>query len=113
MVPAGVLPGIFLTTAATAILEVSLVRLLSVAQWQHFAFLVVSIALLGFGANGSFLFSFPGLCRRGGPIGLAFMFVVWLLSLLALTSIWKVSASSSGSPNTSERRTPCRCLKRS
>jgi len=64
MVPAGIFPGIFLTTTATLILEISLIRLLSVAQWHHFAFLVVSIALLGYGASGAFLFSFPDFFSR-------------------------------------------------
>jgi len=41
-------------------LESTLTRLLAVAQYYHFAFLVVSLALLGFGASGSFLAIFPG-----------------------------------------------------
>lgn len=35
--------------------EVSLLRILLVASWHHFAFLVISIALLGFGASGTIL----------------------------------------------------------
>lgn len=41
--------------AATLLLEGTLTRLLAVAQFYHFAFLVISLALLGFGASGSFL----------------------------------------------------------
>jgi hypothetical protein len=41
--------------AAALLLESALTRLLAVAQFYHFAFLVVSLALLGFGASGSFL----------------------------------------------------------
>jgi hypothetical protein len=41
--------------AATLLLESTLIRLLAVAQFYHFAFLVVSLALLGFGASGSLL----------------------------------------------------------
>ena len=41
--------------AAALLLESALTRLLAVAQYYHFAFLVVSLALLGFGASGSFL----------------------------------------------------------
>ncbi|MGE5252626.1 MAG: hypothetical protein ACM3N7_01580 [Planctomycetaceae bacterium] len=59
--------GIFLTSAATMTLELSIIRLLSVAQGHHFAFLVVSMALLGYGASGSFLSSFPSLLRRDLP----------------------------------------------
>ena len=41
--------------AATLLLEGALLRLLAVAQFYHFAFLVVSLALLGFGASGTLL----------------------------------------------------------
>ena len=45
--------------AAALMLESTLTRLLAVAQYYHFAFLVVSLALLGFGASGSLLSIFP------------------------------------------------------
>jgi hypothetical protein len=51
--------GVFTLSAAALILESSLTRLLAVAQYYHFAFLVVSLALLGFGASGSLLTLFP------------------------------------------------------
>jgi spermidine synthase len=47
--------GIFLLSAATLVLEIALTRLFAVAQGYHFAFMAVSIALLGFGASGSVL----------------------------------------------------------
>jgi hypothetical protein len=47
--------SLFLLSAATLIFEINLTRLFSVAQFYHFAFLVVSLALLGFGAAGSYL----------------------------------------------------------
>jgi len=64
MIPFPFFLGIFLTSAATLTLQISLTRLLSVAQGHHFAFMVVSMALLGYGASGSFLASFPALWRR-------------------------------------------------
>ena len=46
--------------AATSIValsyEILLMRLLSIGQWHHFAYMVISMALLGFGASGSILF---------------------------------------------------------
>jgi len=47
--------GIFLLSFATLLLELSLTRVLSVALWYHFGFLVISTALLGFGASGTIL----------------------------------------------------------
>ncbi|MEA3351920.1 MAG: hypothetical protein U9Q82_15015, partial [Chloroflexota bacterium] len=46
---------------ATLLFESALTRLLAVAQFYHFAFLVVSLALLGFGASGTLLSVFPRL----------------------------------------------------
>lgn len=44
--------GILLLSLATLLLELALTRVLSVALWYHFGFLVISTALLGFGASG-------------------------------------------------------------
>jgi hypothetical protein len=46
---------ISLIAAASLLFESSLTRLLAVAQYYHFAFLVISLALLGYGASGTFL----------------------------------------------------------
>jgi hypothetical protein len=56
--------GIILLSTATLLFEITLTRVFSVAQWYHFAFMVVSLALLGFGASGSFLSLFPRLMAR-------------------------------------------------
>lgn len=47
--------SLFLISFSLFIYQVSLLRILSVADFYHFAFLIVSIALLGFGISGSFL----------------------------------------------------------
>jgi SAM-dependent methyltransferase len=50
--PRAVYPGLLLLAAATLLLEVALARILSVALWYHFAFMVVSTALFGMGFAG-------------------------------------------------------------
>ncbi len=35
--------------------EILLMRLLSIVQWHHFAYMIISLALLGYGASGSFI----------------------------------------------------------
>ena len=47
--------GVAALAAASLLLESTLTRLLAVGQFYHFAFLVVSLALLGFGASGTVL----------------------------------------------------------
>src|SRR6516164_11121582 len=44
--------GIFCLSLATLLLELAFMRVLSVANWYHFGFLVISMALLGFGTSG-------------------------------------------------------------
>ena len=46
---------LLLISAASLCYEINLTRLFSISQFYHFAFMVVSIALLGFGASGTFL----------------------------------------------------------
>lgn len=47
--------GIFLIALSTLLLEFTLTRVLSVSLWYHFAFMIISVALLGFGVSGVFL----------------------------------------------------------
>ena len=63
-----VLTAVALLSAATLGYEVLLTRLLAIVQWHHFAFMVISIALLGFGASGAFLMVFGDRIRLpAGP----------------------------------------------
>jgi len=55
--------GLLLLSAAGLTFEIDLTRLFSVAQFYHFAFMIVSIALLGYGASGTVLAISPGLGR--------------------------------------------------
>ena len=80
---------------ASLLLEGSLTRLLAVAQFYHFAFLVVSLALLGFGASGSLLTTFPGLAAPA-------MLMLWRIILSASTPAQR---STPLSPSTRQRWT--------
>src|SRR5450432_4097141 len=48
------LAGLALTSFSALLLELALTRLFSVVLFYHFAFLAISIALLGLGAGGVF-----------------------------------------------------------
>jgi hypothetical protein len=52
---AGYLLTIAVISGATLAYEVLLLRLFSLIQWHHFAFMVISLALLGYGVSGVFL----------------------------------------------------------
>ncbi|MDH3375578.1 MAG: SAM-dependent methyltransferase, partial [Gammaproteobacteria bacterium] len=47
--------AIAIISAAAVGYEILLINLLSIMQWHHFAYMVISMALLGFGASGTFL----------------------------------------------------------
>jgi hypothetical protein len=75
--------GVFLLSMAGLCLEITLTRIFSLAQWYHFAFMAVSIALLGFGASGSFLSLFPNLAKRNLNKRLATLSALLALGILA------------------------------
>ncbi len=56
-----VLPLVFIASFASLAYELSLIRVFSITLSYHFAFMVVSIAMLGIGASGTLLFVMPRL----------------------------------------------------
>ena len=85
------LAGVFLVSAATLSLEICLIRYFSISQHYHFAFLVVSIAFMGYGASGSFLAARNKMDRRGTGKFLSFTTLLFsgsiLISFLLTNSI--------------------------
>lgn len=59
--------SLFLLSVATLVFEINLTRLFAVAQFYHFAFMIVSLALLGFGASGTLLALIPAWAQRQRP----------------------------------------------
>ncbi|MBT8364921.1 MAG: hypothetical protein KJP23_09455, partial [Deltaproteobacteria bacterium] len=49
------LSAVFFVSVSTLAFEVLLTRVFSIGQWNHLSFMVISIALFGFGASGTFL----------------------------------------------------------
>jgi len=47
--------SVAILSAGVLAYEILLTRLLSIVQWHHFAYMIISLALLGFGASGTFL----------------------------------------------------------
>jgi hypothetical protein len=50
-----ILTAVFLLSLSSLALEVLLTRVFSISQWNHLSFMVISIALFGFAAAGTFL----------------------------------------------------------
>jgi spermidine synthase len=73
-------PGVALVAGATIVYEVALTRIFSIAYGYHFAFLAMSLGLLGFGVSGTLLALRPG--WRQGLTGLR---LGWLAAAASLT----------------------------
>jgi spermidine synthase len=70
---------IFFTSVSVLAYEILLIRLLSIGWWHHFAYMVISLALLGFGASGMLLFLFYKHMKR--------TLDPWLILLAVLTAL--------------------------
>ncbi len=81
--------GIFCVSATTLLLEITLTRIFSVTQGYHFAFMAVSLALLGFGASGTALAVWPRIAGRDIRVALA-----WFSAGLAVTSVGGLLATN-------------------
>jgi hypothetical protein len=55
--------GVSLTSMSALALEIVLTRIFSVTMWYHFAFLAISLALMGSATAGVVLYFFPALTR--------------------------------------------------
>jgi len=60
--PGPPLISVGLISAAALAYEILLMRLFSIVHWHHFAYMMISLALLGYGASGTFL------ALAGGPL---------------------------------------------
>lgn len=79
--------GIFLMCCGTLLLELSLTRVMSVTLWYHFGFLVISTALLGFGASGVALALWRRL-REEMPLDRSLSVLAFLFGVTAVASFW-------------------------
>jgi MFS family permease len=79
--------GIFLLCFGTLLLELSLTRVMSVTLWYHFGFLVISTALLGFGASGVTLALWRRL-REKMPLDRSLSVLALLFGVTTVASFW-------------------------
>ena len=47
--------SVFIISTCTLAYEILLMRLFSIIQWHHFAYMIISLSLLGYGASGTFI----------------------------------------------------------
>ncbi len=76
------LVSLAMASGAALAYQLQLVRLFSIIQWHHFAYMIISLALLGYGASGTFL----SLFRRPMEtwLGQAYIACIAMFAILAL-----------------------------
>lgn len=65
-------PAVAVISAAILAYEVLLVRLFAIVQWHHFAYMAISVALLGFGVSGALLAVFKAWVEQRAAAVFAF-----------------------------------------
>jgi len=79
--------SLFLISFSIFLYQVCLLRILSISDYYHFAFLIVSTALLGFGISGSFLYFFINKFKDQNFILLLFSFCFSVSVVVSFISI--------------------------
>lgn len=74
--------GVFLVSGSTTMLEIALTRVFSVSLWYQFGFMIISTALLGFGASGTYLAVKKGALTGDIRLKLARSAVLYSISIL-------------------------------
>lgn len=80
---------IFTVSLSALLLEFTLTRVLSVTLWYHFAFLVISVAMLGLGISGIVLALFRKILNTESEKILPFLSLLYGISILL--SFWMIN----------------------
>ena len=84
----GVPFSIGITSMTLIAFQLVIMQILSITQWHHFAYMVISMAMLGFGAAGTFLALFRQWLRQHFSMALPLLYLLTGLSMAA--SSWMV-----------------------
>jgi hypothetical protein len=76
------LPAVLLVSAAAIAYEILLMRLLSIVQWHHFAYMIISLALLGYGTSGTFIALFRRRLQPRFPTAFGLSALLFAVSMI-------------------------------
>jgi len=86
-----VLVAIGLLSAAAIAYEILLTRLFAITLWHHFAYMVISLALLGYGGSGTLLTFASRLLLKGFGLSFAAFAAAFGLTAVGCTALaWRV-----------------------
>jgi len=67
--------AVAILSAAIVSYEIQLIHFFTIVQWHHFAYMIISIALLGFGASGTVISVYRKWCLRHSDFLLPFLMI--------------------------------------
>jgi hypothetical protein len=76
------LVAILLVSTAAIGYEILLMRILSIVQWHHFAYMIISLALLGYGASGTAIALFRERLGRHFDVAFASSAILFSIAML-------------------------------
>lgn len=83
--------SIGLLSAAIIAFQLALMQILSIVQWYHFAYMIISIALLGFGAAGTVLSIFRSRLLNHIETILPFLMIATGITMALVTDVSQLS----------------------
>ncbi|HDZ58981.1 MAG TPA: spermidine synthase-like protein, partial [Ignavibacteriales bacterium] len=83
--------SLVLISIAIIAYQIALIQILSIVQWYHFAYMIISVALLGFGAAGTFIAIFRKFLLKNID---SLLPVLMILSGLLMAVVVGISQSS-------------------
>ena len=99
----GTYPAIAALSAAVIAFQLVVMQLLAVSQWHHFAYMVISMALLGFGAAGTALVLMREFLSRHYAAAVPLLYLAsgvtmaataWLSGLFGDFDVWMIGAKA-------------------
>jgi len=83
--------ALFLISLCLLSYEILLMRAFSITSWSHFAYMAISIALLGFGASGTFITIFQKKLKKNFPLFFSiFSFLLSVFLFVSLAAIQRI-----------------------
>lgn len=82
--------AIGLLAGAVMIFEITLLRIFSFTIWHHFAFMVISIALLGFGVSGMLLQLRPSLGTPPAPLAAVYSGIFAITAVMSVLLVVRI-----------------------
>lgn len=81
---------VYIVSAGILGLEISIIRIFALYEWQNFASLIISLALVGFGLAGTLIYLFKKYIHRFIEESFLIVLIIYIISLLTGIYLYKI-----------------------